>query len=262
MVDSRKATNGASAGTSKAAVPAAKRANGNQTATTGVGGLMNRLGSVLAPRGRGAGGAGKPARPPSPWNKLLFGAMVYLLGSLLLQPLIILLFSWFHISPTARQPFFPANTPLIGNANVYTLVYFVFLAVFIWLLFRFNIIPRDPFGVRANAQRPSGAASTGTSGATSVTETPTALRHAGKRRLPTTAASTNAKPSRLAARPPTTKALPRAATGVAARSAAKAPATKPTAKAVSASANSSTNGGLDSHYDRVKSQQRARRRKR
>lgn len=258
MVNGRKAGDGASGGASKALAPAAS-ASRDSTRAAGVGGFVSRIGSALAPRRRAVDGGGKPARPPSPWNKLLFGAMVYLLGSLLLQPLIILLFSWFHISPAARQPFFPANTPLIGNANIYTLVYFVFLAVFIWLLFRFNIIPRDPFGVRANAQQTSRTAS---SSATQVSESPAALRHAGKRRLPTTVAPEKAKPSRFAARQTSAKALPKTATGATVKPTAKAVSTRAPSSAKNVGAHGATNSNQDGHYDRVKALQRVRRRKR
>ena len=205
--------------------------------------LMARVGGMLAPLGRLTAPIrqnAKPARPASPWGKLLFGARVYLLGSFLLQPLILLLFSWFHINPVARQPFFPANTWLIGTANVYTLVYFVFLAVFIWLLFRFNIIPRDPFNVRANAQR-GAANSSGTDTMNkSASGSTNALRHAGRRRLPVTGTAAKARPS---ARISMAKTASKATT-------------------ISKSASGAADGAHDDHYDRVRAQQRARRRKR
>ena len=177
----------------------------DQTSPPTATGWRGRIGGLLAPRrtlttAQQEAQAGRPARPPSRWGKLLFGFMVYLLGSFLLQPLILLIFQWLHINPAARQPFFPAGTWIVGNANVYTLVYFIFLAVFIWALFRFNIIPRDPFGARANAQQrqtgggAAGATGTSTGAAGSratgaVTRpvlSPAALRHAGRRRVPMT----------------------------------------------------------------------------
>lgn len=260
-------------------------------------GWLSRIGGFLAPprsTGNTTQQGAKAARPQSSWARLLFGFMVYLLGSFILQPLILLVFGWLHINPAARQTLFPANTWIIGTANAYTLVYFVLLALFIWALFRFNIIPRDPFGARASAQRRAsgtsgasgGTSASGASGAsggsgTTAPSAPSALRHAGRRRLPMTdgtstprptrsirsflrlpsatpATSSAAKPSPKAAVKPTAKV----ATGTPARSTTRSSAG--TAKPASARP---ANGHVavsnhDGHYDRVKSLQRSRRRKR
>lgn len=260
------------------------------------GGWRTRIGSFFAPPPRTTGNMAqqdsKAARPQSSWGRLLFGFMVYLLGSFILQPLILLIFGWLHINPAARQPFFPANTWVIGTANVYTLVYFVFLALFIWALFRFNIIPRDPFGARAAAERRAGGASAtgGTNGSSKSTTTPppasSALRHAGRRRLPTTDGTSNPRPVRsfrsflpslpslrprnaAASTPATTTKTVSKTTAKPAVNAASVKATSvSTAKpAVKATAKPAANGHAaasnhDSHYDRVKAQQRSRRRKR
>jgi hypothetical protein len=180
----------------------------DQTSPPAATGWRGRIGGLLVPRrtlttAQSEAQAARPGRPQGRWGKLLFGFMVYLLGSFLLQPLILLVFQWLHINPAARQPFFPAGTWVVGTANIYTLVYFVFLAVFIWALFRFNIIPRDPFGARANyQQRQAGGGASGSSAAsgattsttggraaraaTAVALSPSARRHAGRRRLPMT----------------------------------------------------------------------------
>lgn len=244
------------------------------------GGWMSRIGGLLAPPRRTVNTAqqgAKAARPQSSWGRLLFGFMVYLLGSFILQPLILLVFGWLHINPAARQTLFPANTWIIGTANAYTLVYFVLLALFIWALFRFNIIPRDPFGARANAQRRAsgGSATGGATGSSTVASPPasSALRHAGRRRVPMTDGTSMPRPARSFF----SFLRPRAADAPAVSPSAK-PATKSVTKVVtstpariasrsSAGTAKPANGHVamsshDGHYDRVKAVQRSRRRKR
>ena len=253
--------------------------------------LMSRIGGFLAPPPRAANSAQQDARatrPQSSWGKLLFGFMVYLLGSFILQPLILLIFGWLHINPAARQTLFPANTWIIGTANAYTIVYFVFLAVFIWALFRFNIIPRDPFGARANAQRRATGASgspgtPGASGGSMTTPPPasSALRHAGRRRLPMTDGTSQPRPTRSfrsflwprAASTQTTSATAKPAAKPIAKPAAMSSAKVATSGPTRTAARSTASNGNaakgtvatsnhDAHYERVKSSQRSRRRKR
>jgi hypothetical protein len=248
----------------------------DQTSPPAATGWRGRIGGLLVPRrtlttAQSEAQAARPGRPQGRWGKLLFGFMVYLLGSFLLQPLILLVFQWLHINPAARQPFFPAGTWVVGTANVYTLVYFVFLAVFIWALFRFNIIPRDPFGARANyQQRQAGGASgssaasgtaTSTTGgraaraATAVALSPAARRHAGRRRLPMTDGTSTPVKARMGFFARARAAVARPTGASSAQPAAKSQLKASTTASVSAttSAKTAANGSNGTAKPAVKS---------
>jgi hypothetical protein len=109
----------------------------------------------------GANGAssGAKASTPAPrqglgrgMSKLAIGMLAYVVGSYALQIVLVLVNSTFNLRLNEVQALFPHTTPLIGNMTKFALIYFLLVILLIWGLFRFNIIPRDPFGARAQAQ--------------------------------------------------------------------------------------------------------------
>jgi hypothetical protein len=85
-------------------------------------------------------------------SKLAIGMLAYVVGSYALQIVLVLVNSTFNLRLNEVQALFPHTTPLIGNMTKFALIYFLLVILLIWGLFRFNIIPRDPFGARAQAQ--------------------------------------------------------------------------------------------------------------
>jgi hypothetical protein len=102
----------------------------------------------------GATGAPQP-KVGRGMSKLLIGMLAYVVGSYALQIVLVLVDSTFKLNLGQVQTLFPKTTPLIGPMTKFALIYFLLVIVLIWALFRFNIIPRDPFGARAlrDAQR-------------------------------------------------------------------------------------------------------------
>jgi hypothetical protein len=106
----------------------------------------------------GANGASGTQRPGfgRGMSKLAIGMLAYVVGSYALQIVLVLVNSTFKLRLDQAQTLFPRTTPLVGSLTKFALVYFLLVIVLIWLLFRFNLIPRDPFGARA-AARPRGS---------------------------------------------------------------------------------------------------------
>jgi hypothetical protein len=111
--------------------------------------------STPASRATGAtAGANGATGTPQPkfgrgMSKLLIGMLAYIVGSYALQIVLVLADSTFKLNLGQVQTLFPHTTPLIGTMTKFALIYFLLVIVLIWALFRFNIIPRDPFGARA-----------------------------------------------------------------------------------------------------------------
>lgn len=188
-------------------------------------------------------------RPKSQMGKLVFGMLIYFLGSQLLEFGLAAVFNWLRVSVTARQTLFPPNTWVVGGLSNFSLIYFLLIALFVWALFRFNIIPRDflrPANQRSGTVRGAQGTKTNSAngaGAGTSANGSSAARHSGRQRLTMTTPSTKAK--RPASRTAGAKAPATAAKAVASRTNGKAPA-PPSA---------------DESYERVKSLQRTRRRK-
>ncbi len=214
------------------------------------GGLLGRLGGVLLPRRRfvdvaGTSTKGAPAKNQQngatpapaaqsrpPMGRMLIGLLAYLVGSIVLQYLLIWLSATFDLHLERPQALFPRNTPLVGSMSTYSLLYLLFLVALIWGLYRFNVLPRNLFGTRA-AQRNATPADPPSDG----NRRSAAARRA--RRASQTSASTS-----------TTKASARPAATPTRRAPVQPPA-----------ATKSTNGNDDEVYERVKALQRSRRRK-
>lgn len=107
--------------------------------------------------GAGANGASSTPRPGfgRGMSKLAIGMLAYVVGSYALQIVLVLINSTFKLRLDQVQTLFPRTTPLVGSLTKFALIYFLLVIVLIWLLFRFNVIPRDPFGARA-AMKPRG----------------------------------------------------------------------------------------------------------
>ena len=180
-----------------------------------VGGLVARVGQALpwrrspvvlssgqAPANTAntsaAPGAAAPPRRKSEMGRLLIGMLAYIVGSYLIQYLLVLVNGLWGLHLERTQNLFPASWPLVGQMSRYSLIYLMLLIALIWLLYRTNIIPRDLFGVRRAAeQRNAAAAPTVTTGrrrsarrsATSTTttsHTTTSARRAAAAHAPAT----------------------------------------------------------------------------
>lgn len=217
------------------------------------GGLLGRIAGVLLPQRRlvdvpATSTKGAPAKNQQngatpapaaqsrpPMGRVLIGLLAYLVGSIVLQYLLIWLNGTFPLHLEGTQALFPRNTPLVGSMSTYSLLYLLFLVALIWGLYRFNVLPRNLFGTRA-AQRNATPVDPPTDG----NRRSAAVRRA--RRASQTSATTSA--------PSTTKATARPATAPTRRAPVQPPA-----------ATKSTNGSDDEVYERVKALQRSRRRK-
>ncbi|HEV2237497.1 MAG TPA: hypothetical protein VGR57_12615 [Ktedonobacterales bacterium] len=102
----------------------------------------------------GASGANATPQPKfgRGMSRLAIGMLAYVVGSYALQIVLALINGNFGLGLDQVQTLFPKTTPLIGTMSKFALIYFILVIVLIWALFRFNIIPRDPFGARAQAQ--------------------------------------------------------------------------------------------------------------
>jgi hypothetical protein len=114
--------------------------------------------AASSPSANGASpGANGSAPAPRPgfgrgMSKLAIGMLAYVVGSYALQIVLVLVNSTFKLHLEQVQTLFPKTTPLVGTMTKFALIYFLLVILLIWGLFRFNIIPRDPFGQRGQAQ--------------------------------------------------------------------------------------------------------------
>ncbi|HEY7983980.1 MAG TPA: hypothetical protein VID73_07430 [Ktedonobacterales bacterium] len=120
---------------------------------------VDRSTTAVTPSANGATttGANGAAGTPQPkfgrgMSRLAIGMLAYVVGSYALQIVLALVNSTFKLGLEQAQAIFPRTTPLVGAMTKFALIYFILVIVLIWALFRFNIIPRDPFGARAQAR--------------------------------------------------------------------------------------------------------------
>lgn len=164
ITTTKAATNGASSASGASAARASSTSSGTATAASGGGwrGWMDRsgvtkllqpVGSVLAPgtgKGQTAGGTSGAAgtkRPRSSSWKFLIGMMIFVFSAEFLVYL--LSFVDRAVFHGALESTTIGTVPLLGKLSPFFLLYIV-LTLGLWLaLYRFNIIPRDPFGVKA-----------------------------------------------------------------------------------------------------------------
>lgn len=137
---------------------------------TGVNRLLQPIGSVMNPAASkdqaGAGGAtGSAKKPRSSSFKFLLGMMVFIFSAEFLVYLLSFVDNVvFHGALTHAVL---GTVPLLGPVSVFFLLY-ILLTLGLWLaLYRLNIIPRDPFGVKA--QQAAARARSTRSGSTTAT---------------------------------------------------------------------------------------------
>jgi hypothetical protein len=189
--------------------------------------------------------------PRSGWSRLITGMLVLFIGFYAISFLIDFIFS--HLPRAAQDamtaPLASKNTFLLGGLSGLTLVWFLLIAGFYIALFRFNIIPRDPFNSRARAEaRVAASRSTNTGGAVKLEP----QSRASRRQAAATAAASakTGKNGKTVAK--TTIPIMKAKAGQTAATTTRAKTTTPSA---------AQSGTHDAEYDRVKALQRQQRRR-
>jgi hypothetical protein len=193
-----------------------------------------RLSRLLGPRpaaGQQAGANNGQTAKRSGWGRLLFGMVIFIVAAQVGEYALVLLSTRFPQWRLVQDTVVPKNAfPLLDSMSRFNFIYLLFIVLVYVGLFRFNVIPRDPFGAKARAAERTAAANrpatTGSSGGTRA-----------ERRYSARNAAT------------TTSSKPASARQVAAQARA-------TASAAAAAPN-----GSDSEYERVKAAQRQRRRR-
>ncbi len=214
------------------------------TQPAGVAGYLSRalrlLPSALASRTTATpqGGAAGTKPPRSQWNRFFFAMLAYLIGSIVLEYVLLLANTFFKLHLERAQNLFPTSWPFVGSMSRYSLIYVLLLAALIWVLYRTNIMPRDMFGARAAQQQRGNAQGTNASSTTTATSA-ASRRHSARRQ--SALVSTVPAPHRKTSGQ-------RAAAATSARSSASTVATP-------------SSGDHDEAYLRARAIQRLRRRK-
>jgi hypothetical protein len=111
-------------------------------------GWVQRLGFAGGSAANGAAGSQKPRSRT--WQ-FIFGMIIFVVGSQLAAYVLFFLNAQFNLGLNSIQ-LIPASVPLIGGMTPFLLLYLA-LVIGLWvLLYRFNIIPKDPFGAKAAAE--------------------------------------------------------------------------------------------------------------
>lgn len=204
-------------------------------------GWMERLGL------RG-GAATQQRKPSSGIFKFMFGLIVFVVGSQLLAFVLFFLDGLVGRRLSTLE-IFPPSVPLIGGMTLYLLVYFLLVVGLWYVLYKTNIIPRDPFGVKTRAAEQARVAG-GARGAAATPGSGKPRTRAERRRLAGETAATDAAKS---------------STKSSAKHATRAPAKPVPAKAAPAGANGKAAKALapshDAEYERVRAADRQRRRR-
>jgi hypothetical protein len=170
--------------------------------------------------------------------------IVLLVGFEVISVLISFIFS--HLPRTTQDalssPLASKNTFLLGGLTGVELIFFLIIGAFYIALFRFNIIPRDPFNQRA---RITARAAANRPTATSVNLTP---QTRASRRQAAAVAATAAANAKNGKNGKTNAISP-------------VPAAKAKAGQSTASSAASQSGTHDAEYERVKALQRQQRRR-
>ena len=197
--------------------------------------------------------------------KSFFGILIWFIASQFIMYILLIVDGWLT-QPGQKPPLetlhlFPANTPLLGWVTPFLLLYGGAVIGLWFLLIRFNLIPRDFFGARAQAQqraqRQAGGGSTTNKTVTGASTGPHKTR--SQRRYAETQAQiraqANAKGGKNGAKSASTvKAAPK-------------PVAKGSDTAKNASAANGKNGAQsataahDTEYEQVRSADRLRRRR-
>ena len=223
---------------------------------------LNRWRSALVNRPAAStpgGGDTAQRKPRSGRFSFLIGLLIFLVGIQVIQTLLIVVANQLHLVPFMGSTLAPPrrNIFLLSGMRWFDLIYLTLVAVFYFLLLRYNIIPRDPFGARSRAlaaRTPRTAATTSTVNVTPKTRADRrfAASVAAAKTTTKTTTKTTAQPSSAKM---TTKATP-AKTTASAKTPAKAGQTGAKGKAAPAASVS-----YDAEYARVKAAQRVQRRR-
>ena len=180
--------------------------------------------------------------------KSFFGILIWFVASQLIMYLLIVLDSALkkpgELPPLEATRLFPPNTPLLGWVTPFLLIYGVVVIGLWFLLIRFNLIPRDFFGARAQAEQRARRQG-GTAASNGATTGPRKTR--AQRRYSDAHVQAQAQANAKSAK--------------GGKNGAK-PAAKPVAKTSNApKASSASAGSHDEEYDVVRSADRLRRRR-
>lgn len=168
-----------------------------QPTTEGKQSLLGRVGNAfLSPRARSA------SRQKTGTGRFFMGMLILMIGSQVLFYVEAVVFTALHINQNAHL--WAGNVPLLGGLTPFLLVYLVLIAALWYGLYRFKIIPRDPFGVKAQ-QAARANATTATSSIPGVRKTRSDRRQAAIA-ASSTPAKGNAKTAKAA---PETEITPR-----------------------------------------------------
>ncbi|HEU4783131.1 MAG TPA: hypothetical protein VFS83_07325 [Ktedonobacterales bacterium] len=207
--------------------------------------------------------------------KSFFGILIWFIASQFIMYVLLIVDGWLT-QPGQKPPLetlhlLPPNTPLLGWVTPFLLLYGGAVIGLWFLLIRFNLIPRDFFGARAQAQaraqRQATGGSTSNKTATGASTGPRKTR--AQRRYAETLAQIQAQASAKGAKGGKNGAKPTAAAKAAPKPVATAKGSE-TGKNASASAAKGTNGAgsangasaaHDSEYAQVRSADRLRRRR-
>jgi hypothetical protein len=204
--------------------------------------------------------------------KSFFGILIWFIASQFIMYVLLIVDGWLT-QPGQKPPLetlhlLPPNTPLLGWVTPFLLLYGGAVIGLWFLLIRFNLIPRDFFGARAQAQaraqRQASGGSTSNKTATGASTGPHKTR--AQRRYAETQsqiqAQANAKGGKNGAKSTATvKAAPKpAAAAKGSDNGKNSSAAKGTNGAKSASANGASSAH-DSEYAQVRSADRLRRRR-
>ncbi|HEV8192472.1 MAG TPA: hypothetical protein VGP82_13480 [Ktedonobacterales bacterium] len=110
-------------------------------------GFAQRLGFA----GRDAtSGSASSQRPRSRTWQFIFGMIIFVVGSQLAAYVLFFLNAQFNLGLNSIE-LIPTSVPLIGGMTPFLLLYLASVIGLWVLLYRFNIIPKDPFGAKAAA---------------------------------------------------------------------------------------------------------------
>lgn len=214
-----------------------------QMAANALGGLRQRLSGALAPRPAPAGAAVGSRPPRGGMMRFFIGMMVFVIGAQFLAYVLYFFDSKLKFALT-RTRLAPPKTPIFGGLTLFLVAYILLIVGFYMALTRFGIIPRDPFGAKAQARARTQQRTT----AATVSARPGTTRtRADRRQSP--AVATGAK-SGSGAR-----------SGKGASGAAQAKGISSARQGTPRVRPSAVSGSSDEAYERVRAAERARRRR-
>lgn len=125
--------------------------------------ILGRLGTI----GGSIGGAltssraRSAERPKSGAGRFFLGMLILMIGSQVLFYVEAVVFVALHLSQQAH--IWPASTPILGGLTPFLLIYLLLIIALWYGLYRFKIIPRDPFGVKSQQTARANASASATS---------------------------------------------------------------------------------------------------